>query len=161
MEIFQYAMQMEKDGENFYREVAQQSPNRGIKAILTMLADEEVRHYNAIEKMKSAEPVQLAEGSVLTEAKNVFAQLKESGEKFTSETNQISLYKKALDIEKKSQDFYTEKADEVSDTNAKELFLRLAREEQKHYVLVENIIDFLARPDTWLENAEFCHLDEY
>ncbi len=161
MDIFEYAMQMEKDGEDFYREVAQQSPNRGIKTILTMLADEEVRHYNAIEKMKSAEPVQLAEGSVLTKAKNVFAQLKESGEKFTSETNQIGLYKKALDIEKKSQDFYTEKAGEVSDTNAKELFLRLAQEEQKHYVLVENIIDFLSRPDTWLENAEFCHLDEY
>jgi len=161
MDIFEYAMQMEKDGENFYREVAQQSPNRGIKTILTMLADEEVRHYNAIEKMKSAEPVQLAEGSVLTDAKNVFAQLKESGEKFTSETNQIGLYEKALDIEKKSQDFYTEKAGEVSDPNAKELFLRLAQEEQKHYVLVENIIDFLSRPDTWLENAEFCHLDEY
>ncbi len=161
MDIFEYAMQMEKDGEDFYRQVAQQSPNRGIKVILTMLADEEVRHYNAIEKMKSAEPVQLAEGSVLTEAKNVFAQLKESGEKFTPETNQIRLYKKALDIEKKSQDFYTEKAGEVSDENTKELFLRLAQEEQKHYVLVENIIDFLSRPDTWLENAEFYHLDEY
>jgi rubrerythrin len=161
MDIFEYAMQMEKDGEDFYREVAQQSPNRGIKAILTMLADEEVRHYNVIEKMKSAEPVQLAESSVLTDAKNVFAQLKESGEKFTSETNQIRLYKKALDIEKKSQDFYMEKAGEVSDENTKELFLRLAQEEQKHYVLVENIIDFLSRPDTWLENAEFYHLDEY
>jgi len=161
MDIFEYAMQMETDGENFYREVARQSPNRSIKTILTMLADEEVRHYNTIEKMKSAKPAQLAEGSVLTDAKNVFAQLKESGEKITFETNQIRLYKKALDIEAKSRDFYNEKAGEVSDKNAKELFLRLAQEEQKHYVLVENIIDFLSRPDSWLENAEFYHLDEY
>lgn len=161
MEIFEYAMQMEKDGENFYRKASEESPNRGVKTILTMLADEEVRHYNVIEKMKSAEPPQLADSTILTDAKNVFAQLKESGEKFTSQTNQIKLYQKALDIEKQSRDFYTEKAGEVSDKSPKELFLRLAREEQKHYVLVENIIDFVSRPDTWLENAEFYHLDEY
>jgi rubrerythrin len=106
MDIFEYAMQMEKDGESFYREVALQTGVRGVKAILTMLADEEVRHYNAIEKMKSAQPVQLAGSTILADAKNVFAQLKESGEEFTSETNQISLYKKALDIEAKSRDFY-------------------------------------------------------
>lgn len=161
MDIFEYAMQMEKDGEDFYRQVARQSSNKGIKAILTMLADEEVRHYKAIEKIKSARPVQLAGTTILTDAKNVFAQLKESGETFTSGTNQISLYEKALDIEAKSRDFYTEKADEASEQNAKVLFLRLAQEEQKHYVLVENIMDFLSRPDTWLENAEFYHLDEY
>jgi rubrerythrin len=161
MDIFEYAMQMEKEGENFYREVAQHTPNTGIKAILTMLADEEVRHYNAIEKMKSAEPVQLADSTILADAKNVFAGLQASGEEFSSETNQIRLYKKALDIEAKSKDFYTEKAGEASEKNVKELFLRLAQEEQKHYVLVENIIDFLSGPDTWLENAEFYHLDEY
>jgi rubrerythrin len=161
MDIFEYAMQMEKDGEDFYRRAARQSPNKGIKAILTMLADEEVQHYKAIEKIKSAKPVQLAGTAILADAKNVFARLKESGEEFTSETNQISLYKKALDIEAKSRDFYTEKAGEVSEPNTKGLFLRLVQEEQKHYVLVENIIDFLSRPDTWLENAEFYHLDEY
>ncbi len=160
MDIFEYAMQMEKDGESFYRQVALQT-GRGIKAILTMLADEEVRHYKAIEKMKSAQPVQLAGSTILADAKNVFAQLKESGEEFTSETNQISLYKRALEIEAESRDFYNEKTDKVSEQNAKELFLKLAREEQKHYVLIENIIDFLSKPDTWLENAEFYHLDEY
>jgi len=161
MDIFEYAMQMEKDGEDFYRRASRQSSNKGVKAILTMLADEEVRHYKAIEKIKSARPVQLADTPILTDAKNIFARLKESGEEFTSETNLTSLYKKALDIEEKSRKFYTEKAGEVSDPNAKGLFLRLVQEEQKHYVLVENIIDFLARPNTWLENAEFYHLDEY
>jgi rubrerythrin len=161
MDIFQYAMQMEADGEDFYRTAAQESKHRGIKAILTMLADDEARHYNVIEKMKSAEPLQLPDTTILTDAKNIFVQMKESGEKFTSQTSQIMLYKKALDIEKKSRDFYTEKANEVMDEDQKELFLKLAQEEQKHYVLLENIIDLLSRPDAWLENAEFYHLDEY
>jgi rubrerythrin len=161
MDIFQYAMQMEADGEDLYRTAAQESKHRGIKAILTMLADEEARHYNTIERMKSAKPLQLADTTILTDAKNIFVQMKESGDKFTSQTNQTRLYKQALDIEKKSRDFYTEKANEVVDEDQKELFLKLAQEEQKHYVLLENIIDFLSRPDAWLENAEFNHLDEY
>jgi rubrerythrin len=43
----------------------------------------------------------------------------------------------------------------------KEIFLKLADEEKKHYFLLENIIDFVSRPQKWLENAEFYHLDEY
>ena len=161
MDIFEYAMKMEKEGENFYRQAARNSANRGIKAILTMLADEEVRHYKAIEKIRSAEPMQLTDTTILADAKNVFTLLKDSDETFAPETNQVNLYKKALDIEEKSRNFYNEKAAEASEQNSKKLFLRLAQEERKHYVLIENIIDFLSRPNTWLENAEFYHLDEY
>ncbi|MFH1613968.1 MAG: ferritin family protein [Planctomycetota bacterium] len=44
VDIFDYALQMEKDGESFYREIAQKTSNKGLQAILTMLADEEVKH---------------------------------------------------------------------------------------------------------------------
>jgi hypothetical protein len=37
----------------------------------------------------------------------------------------------------------------------------LADEEKKHMILMENLIEFVSRPDTWLENAEWYHLDEY
>lgn len=160
MNILEYAMQMEKDGEEYYRQLAQQTTNNGLKTILTMLADEEVKHYNTIEKMKTAKP-QMAETAILTDAKNVFIQLRESTEKFDFGIRQTELYKKAQDIEKKSQDFYLEKANEVKKEYQKEIFLRLADEEKKHYFLLENIIEFVSRPETWLENAEFYHLEEY
>ncbi len=160
MDIFEYAMQMEKDGEDYYRQLAQQTENKGLKTILTMLADEEVKHYKAIEKMKTEKP-QMVETTILSNAKNVFAQLKESDEKLDSDIEQKELYIKAQDIEKESQDFYKEKANEVKEEYQKVLFLRLAEEEKRHYFLLENIIDFVSRPETWLENAEFNHLDEY
>jgi rubrerythrin len=160
MDIFEYAMQMEKDGENYYRQLAQQSENKGLKTILTMLADEEVKHYNAIEKMKTGEP-QMAETTILADVKNVFVQIKEADEKFDFNVEQVALYKKAQDIEKKSEDFYREKANEVEEEYQKDLFLRFAEEEKKHYFLLENIVQFVSRPDTWLENAEFNHLEEY
>ncbi len=160
MNIFIYAMQMEKDGEDFYYQLTQQTANKGLRTILEMLAAEEAKHYKAIEKMKSARP-DLPETKVLSDAKNVFAQIKESNESFDFDLGQIELYKKAQELEQKSMDFYSEKAHEVEEEYQKEIFLRLAAEEKKHYFLLENIIECVSRPKMWLENAEFCHLDEY
>jgi len=112
MNIFEYAMQMEKDGENYYRELAQKTNNKGIKTILTMLADEEVKHYNAVKQMMTTNP-QMAETTILTDAKNVFEQMKKCQEAFNIDVGQIQLYKKAQDIEEKSRDFYLEKANRV------------------------------------------------
>ncbi|MBL7188257.1 MAG: ferritin family protein [Phycisphaerae bacterium] len=160
MNIFIYAMQMEKDGEDFYYQLAQQTPNKGLRTILEMLATEEAKHYKAIEEMRSARP-ELAETTVLSDAKNVFAQIKESKESFDFDLGQIELYKKAQELEQKSMGFYSEKAHEVEEEHQKEIFLKLAAEEKKHYFLLENIIEYVSRPKMWLENAEFCHLDEY
>jgi rubrerythrin len=87
--------------------------------------------------------------------------MKEGNEKFDIDAGQIELYKKAQDIEKKSRDFYLEKAEEVEEDFQKETFRKLAEEEKKHYFLLENVIQFVSRPQTWLENAEFYHLEEY
>ena len=160
VDIFEYAMQMEKDGENYYRRLAQQRANKGLQTILTMLADEESKHYNSIEKIKVAE-LGMAETTILADAKNVFVQIQESGESFDFDLGQIEFYKKAQDIEKRSRDFYLEKSGQVEEDYQKDLFLRLAEEEKKHYFLLANIIEFVSRPETWLENAEFCHLEEY
>ena len=56
MDIFEYAIQMEKDGEDYYCQLAQQAANEGLKTILAMLADEEVKHRNIIEKMTKEIP---------------------------------------------------------------------------------------------------------
>ncbi len=160
MDIFDYAMQMEKDGEDYYRQLVGKTDNRGVKTILTMLADEEVKHYKTLARMKTKRP-QMAETTILTDAKNIFARMKDSGESFDFDAEQSDLYRKAQDIEKKTQDFYQAKADEVEQEYQREIFLRLAEEENKHYFLLENIIEFVSRPQTWLENAEFYHLDQY
>ncbi len=160
MDIFEYAMQMEKDGEDYYRQLAQKVANKGLNTILTMLADEEVKHYNAIEKLRACKS-EMSETTILTDAQNIFLQLKDSGEECDVEISQIDLYKKAQDIEEKSRNFYLEKANEVGQDYQKELFLRLAEEEKKHYFLLDNIIEFVSRPEHELENAEFYHLEEY
>jgi rubrerythrin len=159
MDVLTFALQMEKDGEAFYRQLAHRTANKGLTTILTMLADEEVKHQQAIEMMKTEVP-KLEESHVLTRAKSIFTEIKESGKVLPDDTSQVELYQKAQEIEIRSRDFYLEKAAELDDQDQAALFKALAAEEEKHNRLLENIIDFVSEPDTWLEDAEFVHLDE-
>ncbi len=66
----------------------------------------------------------------------------------------------ALKIEQKNQNYYIEKADEEKDQSRKEIFLKIADEEKRHCVLLENIVGFVSQPYNWLEDSEWYHLDE-
>ena len=114
----------------------------------------------AIEKMKQ-DKYQMAKTTFLDDVKNIFIEMKDQEETFEPDQEQAELYAKAQEIEKKSQQFYHEKARQADIDDQKKLFERLAKEEEKHYFLLENIIDFVSRPEQWLENAEWYHLEEY
>ncbi len=160
MNILEFAMEKEKYSEDYYRQLAGKSNNKSLETVFNMLADEEAKHYKIVSDMKKDVAPDLAETTVLSDAKDVFAKMRESAQDFNFDVNQTELYRKAQNIEKQSRDFYLEKANEVEKTQ-KGIFLKLADQEKKHYFLLQNIIDFVSRPETWLENAEWYHLDEY
>ena len=160
MDIYEYAMQMEKDGESYYRELAAQAQSAGIRNILTLLANAEVKHYRIFERMKQHESTQPVDLAYLVNIKNVFAEMRDNKVPMTENGSQIELYRKAQELEKKTRDFYREKAGEV-DESQKAIFLKIADEEQKHFNILETIIDMVSRPQTWLENPEWYHLEDY
>ncbi len=165
MNIYQFAMQMEKDGENYYRRLAKECTLSGLSRIFLMLADEEVKHYNMIERLSRKETnPQLVEARVLENVKNVFVTMQTAKEDLHIDTTKAaSEYRKACTIEEISQKFYQEKAGLVEEGYERQIFLRLAKEEEKHLWIMENIVEFVSRPEpgNWLENAEWHHLDEY
>jgi rubrerythrin len=159
MDIYDYAMQMEKDGEDLYRELAGKTANKGIKTILTMLADAEVRHYKLFQNMKQHDDVHVTESTVLKDVRNVFVRLREEGP-IEVDVSHIELYKKAQDIEEMTRRFYVEKSTEV-DASQREVFLAIAEEEKRHYFILDKMIDLVSRPSVWLENPEWYHLEDY
>ena len=52
-------------------------------------------------------------------------------------------------------------SDKVEIQSQRKVFLKLAGEEKKHIFLLENLVEFVFSPETWIENAEFNHLDDY
>ena len=111
--------------------------------------------------MKAKIPQKISDTDVLSKAKIIFEQMNNTDKKTDFDISQIEVYKKAQDIEKKSIDFYLQKADEVEEHCQEGIFRRLAEEEKKHYFLLQNIIEFVSRSESRLENAAWYHLEEY
>ena len=164
MNIYDYAMQMEQDGEKFYLLLAESCQVKGIATIFTMLANEEVKHYNTIVHLqKNAGNSPMVKTAVLENVKNIFIRMKEEKADVRIDSSELESYRKAMAIEEMSWKFYLDKADNADEGDVKQIFLRLAGEEEKHLRILENIVEFVARPEpgNWLENAEWHHLDEY
>jgi len=164
MNIYDYAIQMEKDGEAYYRELGQKSKHEGLQYIFTLLADEEVSHYTILEEMRDAHPeatLSAKEKDLLDSAKNIFVEMKENLAETNFDLPQADFYRKALKTEEKSIEYYLEMSEKVESDAHKAIFKKLATEEKKHKFLMEYLVDFISRPITWLEDAEFNHLSDY
>lgn len=160
MNVYEYAMKVEKDGERYYRELADKTSDIGLKSILKMLAEEEVKHYVAFDKMNKNQiiPTQ-PHVDVFASAKTIFEKMREENQKSTFSEDQIEFYRSALRSEENSYKFYIEKALMLEDDEQKGVFMRIAEEERQHMVLLENLIEYISFPERWIENAEFNHMD--
>lgn len=161
MNAYEYAMEMEKEGELFYRELAEKATDEGLKQIFTNLADEEVKHFVMFQKLAASDgDVSIPKMNVAKDAKAIFSQMKASGKTFSFGDDQVAYYKKAMETEDKAYELYVQKAKEMTDPKHQEIFLKIAQEELKHKVLLENLVEFVSSPNEWLENAEFHKIDE-
>ena len=160
MDIYKFAMQMELDGRHFYLDLAKKTKNAGIKSVLTMMAESEAKHYNVILDMQKNDKTEYSKDvEVLTKIKNIFAKMKEEKE-IDVDVSQVEFYKKASEIEADSEKFYLERADEEKDPHRKDIFLTLANEEKGHCILLENLVNLVSQPDSWIENSEWYNIDE-
>lgn len=164
MDIFEFAMQMEQDGRQFYLDNAEKTRQPELKKILLELADDEAKHYaifKALRDGKHAEYKESEKTTILSTIKNVFTELREQNKDFSFAPDAQRIWVEAREVEKKSEDFYREKADELADESAKVILHKIADEEHRHWVTMENVIKFLDRPNHWLEDAEWSNLEDY
>jgi rubrerythrin len=87
--------------------------------------------------------------------------MNEEDNEYSFESDMQKVWEMALDVEKKSESFYREKSNEVEDAGHKVIFNKIADEEHRHWVTIENVIQFLRRPKAWLEDAEWNNLEDY
>ena len=159
MNVYEYAMKVEKDGEKYYRDLAAKTNNAGVKSILTMLAEEEVKHYVVFDKMNKNQIIPTQPNvDIFKHTKNIFEKMQKENALPSFSQDQIEFYKSALRSEENSYKFYTEKALMIEEGEQKKAFLRIAEEEKAHYVLLENLVEYVSAPESWVESAEFNHL---
>ncbi len=159
MELFDIAMKMEKEGESFYRDIAKKAATQGFRTIFNMLADDEAVHRETFEAMKKNTPVVIVDSTVSEKAEVVFEKVVK--EDFLSEQSQLSLYEKALEIELKSIEFYSEQLETLDREDQRKNLERIIHEERMHYDLIDDIIVLVERPESWVEHAEFGVREDY
>jgi rubrerythrin len=160
MNVFEFAMKMEKDGQEYYEMHAAKESNVALKKIWQQLAADETKHYEIFRRMKDGQIGEAAKMSavgttILDTAKTVFKELaaKEKDVKFGKDV--FEAWEKAQDVEIETEEFYRQKQEEEKDPEVKKAFGLIADEENKHVNLIEHVLDFLHEPRSWLEDAEW------
>ena len=164
MNIFEYAMKMESDGREYYLANADKTSVPALKKIWIDLADDELKHYNIFKAMRDGLTPEYKEAEkthILKTVKNVFEELKTKDEEYSFDDEVKKAWEHARDIEKEAEDFYRDKANELDSDAQKELLNRIADEEHRHWVTMNNVLQFLDRPKHWLEDAEWSNLEDY
>jgi rubrerythrin len=161
VDVFDYAMKMEQDGESFYRMLEESVADKGLKSVFKTLADEEVKHFRVIQALKT-NTHDLEDSHVIKSSNTLFEELKDNPPKeFFKEKAQEEAYIKARGLEEKSWKFYEDCLKKASSEKEAQIFSRLASEEYGHYKILDHMIELIQRPKTWLEDAEITHLEDY
>ncbi len=162
MNVFDFAMKLEADAEAFYRKLARESRIAGIGKIFNDLADDEQRHFRIFKSLKEETPQEkMTESRVLDTARSIFDHLlKEKGE-LPALTDDLEGYRYAMQLEAEGVRLYRDAAKREKNDAVRELLLRIAAEEEKHFNIVENIYNFVNAPNQYLAWAEFSNLEEF
>lgn len=163
MNVFEFAKKMELDGKDFYEQQAEKIEVPGLQTIFRRLAEDEQKHYEALEKLqKQKKAVASTASTVLDEAKNVFQDLIGSGDKPTDiKGGDLEAYRYAMKVEADSFRLYEQAAAEEKDDEVRQVLLRIAEEEHKHFNILESVYDFVNAPNEFLAWGEFSNLDEF
>jgi rubrerythrin len=158
MNPYDFAIQMSRDGEKFFRTLTKRVKRPGLRKILVTLATDQSTHRRHFEKMKKAERTSLPDASNLTEAVNPFAQrLKRlvRGERLDENLPPAELYRRGQELDKECEDFYRKRAARVKNPRLKQALLGVAEEQRKHHITLEHLINFILEPQQGLEDAEW------
>lgn len=147
-QVLRYAMQMELDGANFFRDNAEKFNNVTSKKLFLDLAETEMEHYRYLEnQLKSYTENKTFDTSeeVMGREEDIFQSREESEhlEATLSESDvpDLTILRMAYLIEKDYKEFYEDAAENANDQAAKAIFTKLATWEAGHELLFKREYD--------------------
>lgn len=158
MNVIEFAMKMERDGQAFYEKAAEAAPQPELKEIFLYLAKEEERHFSIFKNMQEGDTeaaIKVLGDSAMAKTKNVFVQLIEENGDTSFSDDVRKTWAEALKIEEKSVKLYADEAAKTKDADRKDLLEQIAEEERSHVYLIDNMLSFMADPQTFAESQNF------
>lgn len=161
IKILEYAAKREMETRDFYRKCRDQARIEGTRRVLESLVQDEERHYRIVTDLidnarKAVKPAveTMATQNAAERIKTAFPHHVASTDFEAESTTVGSMLAIALENEKESFNNYASAAAEAENPDARKVFEYLAEEENKHYTIVSNLIDYLDHPSAWLYEEE-------
>lgn len=155
-EAIQTAIQMEKDGYNFYKKAAAQTTSSMGKEIFESLAHDEELHLEVFQKLFD-EQVGKSEWDDLVNSSKKYANLSvfpkdlQSSAEGHPSTNELDALRMAMDSEKEAIDYYSKIFSCAADEQAKQIINEIISQEKSHYFLLEQEFNHLSSTGYWYE----------
>jgi len=161
MNSLEFAINMEHDGEKFYREQAEINKGNNLNAVFLLLAEDEANHASILQNAVKKLSYELTDNKTISQYNNVFKGSGNVKRAFNEIPNQLDAYKFALEIERKSIELYEKLLAESTNDKTKTLFGYLVKQEKDHFKIFDELITLVERPEEWVEDAEFGIREEY
>ncbi|HJX05360.1 MAG TPA: ferritin family protein [Candidatus Nanoarchaeia archaeon] len=162
LKALKLAVENEKKVRGFYLKSAAKMKNELAKKTFIFLADEELKHIDAINAFNKSihegeEPVidSGTEDEAINDVKEFFSDaVKNAVEKAIAGQSDLESYEAGLTLEQKGYDFYKKNAAKAEHLNVKKLFEFLMKEENSHYALISNAINYFKKPEEYFQDEE-------
>ncbi|MBN2058382.1 MAG: ferritin family protein [Candidatus Saganbacteria bacterium] len=160
------AIELEKKGYDFYMTTAQKTTNPLAKSTLESLAERELVHEAKIKEFyqdltkKQKLPSDWLKGVEVPPKREqllqpILKRLKAAlNQDFQTEQALNEAYQIAEGLEKESYNLYTDIAKKSDDEITKKFYSALAQEEQEHYAILDETMQYLNNPGDWFKKEE-------
>jgi rubrerythrin len=152
----QTALEFEKKGQKLYLEAAEKTENPISKKTFSYLAKQEINHIKEIEAFaaKNNPDIKL-EGDTAKETEEFFKMtMKEFRKKTDYSQEDKHIYHTAMELEQSAYEFYEAELKKTKDEKLKKFFEFLIVQENAHYALLSNTLDFIKHPENFFAKEE-------
>lgn len=130
----------EWDGKGYYERCGAETGVAALSSIFKMLSDDEVRHAEALRALQAGGKVVLPSSSTLDGAKGILRRLSMQGEPLSHHRGDL---RHAMQFEALSARECGQMAREALHGWERELFLRMAAEDEMHFTLLEQMQELI------------------
>jgi rubrerythrin len=156
---------MERKGHSIYTAAAAKTENKLGRATLEAIAAKELDHIKAIQSFcqlpdeKAGQISQQIEDIRYRDKKDYISNIMEKirwvlEERITANPDLVEAYSVAMDLEKQSYDFYEKLYQEASNPKVKDFLKFLMGEENNHYEILQETLEYLDHPGDWFREQE-------
>lgn len=139
-------LRKEGDGKGYYERCGAEAGIAGLESIFRMFSEDEVRHADALRALQSGARVELSNSETLTGAKTILRRLSVQERALTSFNGDLGSYRHAMQFEAISVKVCGKLAKAALSGWERELFLRIAAEDEIHFTLLEHMHELLQSP---------------